>query len=279
MVSKLITITTTSIMILIGSSCSSPSHAATTATFASEILLPSPQTACSSSTLSSTTMMLTSVEEMISNGGGGGIDLELLKQSLVKPSDDKPQIKINEQQQLSPQLQKQQLIPQTQTQTILSKTTTSSSLKSKTKTPIMEGMIYLLDDKNTRPNLNDYIVITISSTKDPNQRILAGAKYNVYKAKFPFNFRLYRENIIQGGSTSASTSNDSSNAMEQIFNQDDLVVTARICPEESTKLPCTQDQSTYFAKSISKLLQIENLPGANQGDVIRTAVSLPLKEL
>lgn len=193
----------------------------------------------------------------------GGLNLNSIRESLVPASDDKPQIKLPENSiNSNPSLTTQP--PPLPSRSIY---TTPTANKNNDKSPIMEGMVYLLNN-NIRPELNDNIILTISSTSNPNT-VLAGAKYNVYKAKYPFNFRMFDANIIKG--------------KEEIWKEidrdggGDYFVTARVCPEESRSLPCSDEESTFYARSVSKLLRLDNLPGANEGDIVRTAVSLPLK--
>jgi hypothetical protein len=194
----------------------------------------------------------------------GGLNLNSIRESLVPASDDRPQIKLPENSiNSNPSLTTQP--PPLSSNSIYTTPTTAN--KNNDKSPIMEGMVYLLNN-NIRPELNDNIILTISSTSNPDT-VLAGAKYNVYKAKYPFNFRMFDANIIKG--------------KEEIWREidrdggGDYIVTARVCPEESRSLPCSDEESTFYARSVSKLLKLDNLPGANEGDIVRTAVSLPLK--
>ena len=97
----------------------------------------------------------------MNNNMGGGLNLDSISQSLVSPTEDRPQIT----------MQGNRLPTATKSIT--------PTVNTNTKIPIMEGMIYLLNN-NERPELNDNIILTISSTSNPNN-ILAGAKFNVYK--------------------------------------------------------------------------------------------------
>ena len=138
-------------------------------------------------------------------------------------------------------------------------------------------MVYLLD----QPEFSDTIVLTIASTSNPDVPI-AGAKYVVSKARFPFQFRLYRANILDD------------QLMERKIQDLDLMVTARICPTIATviqdakaaqemntknaptsRIPCEVDESTFLTKYISKV--VGNLPGMTKCTVFRTAASLPLE--
>ena len=187
------------------------------------------------------------------------INLDSLQQSLVQPTPEKPQIIIRD-------------------NLDGGKSSSYTMSKKNTRIPIVQGIVYL-QNNNDRPLLNDYIVITVSSSSSSSsttnnvQNILAGAKYQVYKAKFPFNFKMYNENILKGKEQewnilTSNNNNDSSNI---------LIVTAKVCPETSLQLPCTDEDITFIAQGISKLLMIGNLPGGEDGQIIRTPVSLQLK--
>jgi len=183
-----------------------------------------------------------------------GIGLEAIQNSLAPPSEATPQIKL----------------PMNSVGAATSASSSSSSsgagFTKKIKSPILQGMVYMLNEQE-RPDLTDKIVITISSTANPTD-ILAGAKYDVYKARFPFQFKLYDANVVKG----------KEETFRNLSNQGDYLVSVKICPEDAKKLPCEENESAFSAKGISKLLQLQNLPGANPGDVIRTAASLPLEK-
>jgi hypothetical protein len=219
------------------------------------------------------------------------INLDSLQQSLVSPTSDKPQIIIRDNVDTTTTTSSSSSTGDyrydSPTQTILNiatggngggngggRNTDITSNKKNTRIPIVEGMVYL-QNNNERPSLNDYIVITVSSPSSMNDnqddiQILAGAKYQVYKAKFPFNFKMYNENLLKGKEQEWMNLNNNNN------NDNTLIVAARVCPEESQKLPCTEDESIFVAKGVSKLLMIGNLPGGDEGQTIRTPVSLQL---
>lgn len=153
--------------------------------------------------------------------------------------------------------------------------------------PFLQGMVYLLN-QNDRPDYSETIVLTVASAANPDLTI-AGAKYSVSKARFPFQFRMYPANILD------------QQLMDRDINDDDLVVMARICPtmnesstatsrvddlkgvevksavkkKKTSRIPCELDESTFLAKGISKV--VKNLPGTTEGTVLRTAASLPLE--
>lgn len=130
------------------------------------------------------------------------------------------------------------------------------------KKPIVEGLIYM-EEKYDRPDFTDVIVITVRSMNEPSE-ILAGAKYPVSKARLPFNFKFYEANILKGKADSF-----------RVLKDKDYIVEAVVCGENSKSFPCSEDESVFSAKSISKLLPI---PGIQEGD-IRTPASLPLKRI
>lgn len=127
--------------------------------------------------------------------------------------------------------------------------------------PILQGLIYV-DRSDSRPSFADTLVITAGSSERPDD-VLAGAKIPVTMARFPMQFSMYQANIAKGKEDLWSKAMDG-----------DIIVTARVCPEAST-LPCKDAESTYKAKGISKV--IRNLPGMDEGTLVRTAISLPLK--
>ena len=127
--------------------------------------------------------------------------------------------------------------------------------------PILQGLIYV-DRSDSRPSFADTLVITAGSAERPDD-VLAGAKIPVTMARFPMQFSMYQANIARGKEDLWSKAMDG-----------DIIVTARVCPEAST-LPCNDAESTYKAKGISKV--IRNLPGMDEGTLVRTAISLPLK--
>ena len=129
------------------------------------------------------------------------------------------------------------------------------------ESPILQGLIYV-DRSDSRPSFADTLVITAGSADRPDD-ILAGAKIPVTMARFPMQFSMYQANIARG--------------KEDLWSKaigGDIIVTARVCPEATT-LPCNDAESTYKAKGISKI--IRNLPGMDEGTLVRTAISLPLK--
>lgn len=129
------------------------------------------------------------------------------------------------------------------------------------KSPILQGLIYI-DRPNSRPNFSDTLVLTAGTVDRPDE-VLAGAKVAITQARFPMQFSMYKENIIRGKEDMWSKAMDG-----------DILVTARVCPEEA-KLPCSDEESTYKARGVSKL--IRNLPGMDKGTIVRSAISLPLK--
>ncbi len=165
-----------------------------------------------------------------------------LMQSLSRPTDEMPQIK---------------------------PPTSAMDSNSKVKQPILEGMVYMADEfKNDRPDPSEIIILTVSSVSEPNE-ILAGAKYPVYKARMPFNFKMYDANILK-------------NKMGQFrtieARGEDFIVVARVCPgdDNTSAAPvCDARESTYQGKGVGKLLQV---PGMQEGEIIRTPASLALEK-
>jgi hypothetical protein len=127
---------------------------------------------------------------------------------------------------------------------------------------VMEGMVYLLDT-NDRPETSDLIVITMTTIDDPNT-VLAGAKYPVSRARIPFNFQFKDANIIKGKEEFFRASMDK-----------DLIIQVKICPETASSIPCLEEESTFLARGISKLVKIPGMK-ENEQVIVRTAAALPL---
>jgi len=213
------------------------------------------------------------------NNGSTDIDLQKLQQSLSDPTDDRPQI------QLPPDYNGKNDNPNNNKNNFnLNNQNKQSNQNNKDQNePFLQGMVYLIN-QNDRPDYSDTIVITVSSVTNPELTI-AGAKYSVSKARFPFQFRMYRPNILN------------QELADRDIKDQDLMVVARICPNAPTmntvndrkgadlknptndnktsRIPCEVDDSIFLAKGISKL--VGNLPGMTEGTVLRTAASLPLE--
>ena len=129
--------------------------------------------------------------------------------------------------------------------------------------PIVEGLVYL-SRSDIRPDLSDVLVLTVDT--GPGGEVLAGAKFDVARARFPLSFSLYEANILRGKEEAWRRAGEG-----------DFYVTARTCPEEAVsagRIPCSDGESTLRARGVSK--RIRNLPGMEEGGEIRTAPSLPL---
>jgi len=209
------------------------------------------------------------------NDKSNNIDFQKLQQSLSNPTDDRPQIK------LPPDSTNGNT--NTNSNNNFNSNIQMQTANNKNNEPLIQGMVYLLN-QNDRPDFSDTIVLTVASPANPDVPI-AGAKYSVAKARFPFQFRLYRANILDGA------------FVEGTMEGQDLMVMARICPTIDTdntaiqetkvskgrnaknapasRIPCEVDESIFLAKGISKV--VGNLPGMTEGSVFRTAASLPLE--
>ena len=166
------------------------------------------------------------------------MDEDKLRKGLSSPSTERPQIKI----------------PDKVGSTI-------NSPKDPGRIPLVQGLIYLVDN-NLRPDISDIIVISVGTVKDPDL-VLLGAKAPVAGVRFPFQFSLFDANIVK--------------EQQQVWEKaqvGDLIVTARVCSQDMTKLPCTKEESTFFTRGIAKL--IGNLPGMPVGELVRTAASLDM---
>ena len=123
----------------------------------------------------------------------------------------------------------------------------STSQTSKTSI-LCQGMVYLSSEQD-RPDPSNVLILTAASPSQPNVPIL-GAKYNVYQAKFPFQFTMGRANILNNAREDEEESNNNGVNIQE----EDWIVTARTCPSE-VSLPCPQDQSMFVARGISKVLK------------------------
>ena len=168
-----------------------------------------------------------------------------LSQSLVQPTDQKPQITLSGRQ-----------------VSYGSSTTPSSSISQPKVDSLCQGMVYLFSEQD-RPDPSEVLVLTAASPSQPNVPIL-GAKFNVYKAKFPFQFTMAEPNRLKGHDTDTLSG--------------DFIVTARTCPSDGT-LPCADSQSTFVARGISKVLVGMDGEGGllKEGQSIRTPASLALR--
>lgn len=139
-----------------------------------------------------------------------------------------------------------------------------NNLQLKESASIIEGMVYLFDT-NDRPDTSDVIIITLT-TLDDQKNVLAGAKYPVSRARIPFNFQLKDANIIKGKEDLFRSSMDK-----------DLLVQAKVCPEIASSFPCSEEESTFIAKGVSKLVKIPGMRD-NEQVIVRTAAALPLSQ-
>ena len=139
-----------------------------------------------------------------------------------------------------------------------------SSSSEQTRDPIIQGLIFLRDQENNRPDFSDSLVITV--TTESNSEPIAGAKIPIAKMKFPTQFNLYKENIL---------SNRRDDWELAVSSYEDFIITAQVCPDMSEgKLPCSEEKSQFLARGVSKA--IKNLPGMKDGEVVRTAASIGL---
>jgi len=220
------------------------------------------------------------------------IDFQKLQESLSLPTEDRPQIKLPDESttttnnnNLGPNQSNNNNLGQTGLG--LGNNNFNTMMQNKNNNneqpqPFVQGMVYLLNP-NDRPDLSDTIVLTVASTSNPDN-IIAGAKYDVSKARFPFQFRLGNANMLVDPQLLSQSNGN--------IDQQDFMVTVQICssdkipnakPKQPTKgtpprtIPCNSDESTFTAKGISKV--VGNLPGMAEGTVFRTAASLPLERV
>lgn len=183
---------------------------------------------------------------------------------LKPPTDDKPQIRLSE------------------------GALKSAPAKSKTRTPILQGLVYFperVKDKTTETGVasiststpskskepldyySDILVLTAVSAKDPNGLVLAGAKFPVSTVRFPFSFSMYEQNLLLKRDGVKET-------WEEVKNTSDVIIKAYICPGDAATFPCEDGEVKKYSEGVAKL--ITNLPGLLEGEVIRAPASLPL---
>lgn len=153
-----------------------------------------------------------------------------LQSALAAPTQDRPQI------QLPMNLQQQQ---------------------QDKDSPILEALLYL-GDPQVRPGPLDTIVISVCDAESGMP--LAGAKLPVYKARFPVQLRLYKQNVLV--------------QPEAWDRAQDVTVRAVVCPD-GTVIPCSENDITMRAEGISKL--VRNLPGLPEGMGVRAGAALRLQ--
>jgi len=134
------------------------------------------------------------------------------------------------------------------------------------RVPILQGLIYFKDDEQNRPSPADTLVIT-AVTSSSSDSLIAGAKIPLAQTRFPMQFSMYLENLL---GDSRRQWNEGS-----MLREEDLIVTAAVCPEDSAKLPCREEESTFRARGIAKV--IRGLPGMKEGDSFRSAAALELR--
>jgi hypothetical protein len=153
------------------------------------------------------------------------------------------------------------------------------------KDPILQGLVYFLDDAKPSLSSSDTLVIiahrgpTPDNSGPSNMEVIAGAKIKLLKIRFPVLLNLYEENIINPS------------IWDAVSSKEDVYIDAWICPAIDTlndevpprnpslnlrgAIPCTEEQSTFKAHGLAKL--ISNLPELPPEVTIRAAASLQLQ--
>lgn len=152
--------------------------------------------------------------------------------------------------------------------------------------------------EEVRPDPSDTLILTVSIPTDPNN-ILAGARIPIYKVnRFPFQFQMFVPNIVKGKEEQFWSANDNDDYLIQgrICRQkeDEVVRTSIVSVDSalsssiatapsssstvSTSQPksilCEESDIIFEGRGISKLLK--NVPGLDDGNVVRTAAAVPL---
>jgi len=224
-------------------------------------------------------MLLSSIDDDMANLGKA-LDSKAWRESLTPPTDEKPQIKPPSDMQFSSQIRDSENSKAAgpNLSSVL-KGVQSRNGEGNGRIPIIEGMVYM-KDQNQRPDPSDIIVLTVSSPSQPDI-ILAGAKYPVYKARIPFNFRFYNQNIIKGKEST----------FVEAAKGEDFFISAAVCRDpnwndgeirslndlKAPKLPCSKEERTFEAKGISKLLKVPGMDNENDDLFVRAPAALPLE--
>lgn len=126
--------------------------------------------------------------------------------------------------------------------------------------PLLQGLVYLRDPANGRPDPTDTLFVTARVLGDTDDNaIVMGARVAVSRLRFPTQFNLYAENVRAGVRASS-------------FVERDLTVDARVCPTSTT--PCADEDAVSRASGIAKV--VRDLPGMEPGTTVRAAASLGL---
>lgn len=120
------------------------------------------------------------------------------------------------------------------------------------------ALLYL-ENQQLRPGPLDTIVITVRDATAA-EKILAGAKIPVWKARFPVQLRLFSQNVVDPVGWSEAQ---------------DVLVRAVVCPPDAATMPCSDNETTMQAQGVAKL--VRNLPGLPSEVTVRAGASLPLK--
>lgn len=153
------------------------------------------------------------------------------------------------------------------------------------KDPILQGLVYFLDDARPSLSPSDTLVVTahrrpVTDQSGPSDMdVIAGAKVKLSKIRFPVLLNLYEENIINPS------------IWEVVSSKEDVYIDALICPAIDIQdgvvlprnpslntrgvIPCAEEQSTFKAHGLAKL--ISNLPELPPEVVVRAAASLQLQ--
>jgi len=179
--------------------------------------------------------------------------LKDIQSQLKAPTEDQPQIT------LPPSMKKQSLNDKL-----------SSSFTNKVaEQPIVKGFVYLSNDDDVY-KINAYeSTLVITAQQKQNGDVILGAKIPMAKIrKFPMQFNLYSSNVIQKDEQQKELIYDA-------IRNDDLFMKALICPSDSVKFPCGDEDSIGMGKGISKI--VRNLPGMEKDDTIRAPASMKIE--
>ena len=215
-------------------------------------LLPSPSQAITfnsptstSSVTISTTNLVTEPFFLLANDEDGN-EQEYSSLNLKQPTESQPQIK-------------------------LPKNSLSADNKAQSKRPILQGLVYFAEQQTVSSafpaDYNDDLIILTALPLSSKEPILAGSKLPVSSVRFPFLFKMYKENLL--------LQNTKDVWFGTMGEMQDVIVEARICPRDAAKFPCGDGETKRVARGIAKV--VGGLPGLEEGEVVRAPASLPLQ--
>ncbi|KAL7475590.1 hypothetical protein ACHAW6_004301 [Cyclotella cf. meneghiniana] len=153
--------------------------------------------------------------------------------------------------------------------------------RTREQTQVLQGLVYFLEQSNMKLSkqpidyYNDILVLTAVPASQPDGSILAGARVLLSLFRFPFMFKMYKQNLLLkklGVRDYWFGTMKSDKGMPLL---QDILVVACICLSDATMFPCNDAETKKYAQEVAKL--ITHLPGLTEGKVVRAPASLSLQ--